>query len=112
MPRLNQKPSAQAEKLKQASPYDDSDKKFEAPKKVKLVKKELQEGTFQISMMSQSHTKMTREKMLTESDSSKMLKPNVLKITGGPIKIKMPNNLKYSQIQFSPGKKNRDLEKQ
>jgi len=33
------------------------------------------------------------------------LKQTTLKIAGGPIKLKATNNLKTSQIQFSPQKK-------
>jgi hypothetical protein len=49
---LNQTPLVYTEKLKQSKDYDDSDKKFEAPKKIKIVKKE--EGALKMAMMSQS----------------------------------------------------------
>ena len=54
---------------------------------------------------------MTREKIFHDSDSSKKpLKPTMLKIAGGPVKLKVSSNLKTAQIQFSPGKK-QELEK-
>jgi len=40
LPRLNNTPLAQAEKPKQSIEFEDPDKKFSAPKKIKLVKKE------------------------------------------------------------------------
>jgi len=104
LPRLNQTPLAQAEKLKQTMDFEDSDRKLEAPKKIKLLKKE--ESSLKMSVMTQSQTKMTREKIILDSDSSKMQsKQTTLKIGGGPIKVKAGSNLKTSQIQFSPQKK-------
>jgi len=54
LPRLNQTPLAQAEKLKQSKDFEDSDKKLEAPKKIKLLRKEQPESSLKMSMMSQS----------------------------------------------------------